>query len=178
MNDLSDLFGGVPFDPAAVEPQDDFQVLPPGKYPVLIEEAEVKITKGQTGRYIYLKMKILDGPGKNRYVFDRINIQNPSTICVTIGLKTLSALARAIGLQAVESTTQLLNQVVIAHVKVKDEQNNVRTYSASGQPAQPGGPVAPTPPVATEETPQELAAPVAPLEPAAPAPTTTLPWER
>jgi len=180
MNNLSDLFGGVPFDPAAVEPQDDFQVLPPGKYPVLIEEAEVKVNKKQTGHLIYLKMKILDGPGKGRYVFDQINIQNPSQQCVEIGLKTLSALARAIGLQAVESTTQLLNQVVVAHVKVKDEQNNVRTYSSAGQPGGPVAPVAaPVVPVATPEpapafTPVTCVAPdgqqIAPTAPATPTP--------
>ena len=170
MPDLSDLFGGVPFDPATVEPQGDFQVLPPGKYPVLIEGAEVRVTKKQTGHYIYLKMKILDGPGVGRYFFDQINIQNPSTECVEIGLRTLSALGRAIGTGPITDTNQLLNQVVIAHVKVKDEQNSVRTYSATGQPAQQPQQVAS---VALTQAPAP--APVAPVAPAAVLPPTVTP---
>ena len=201
MPDLSDLFGGVPFDPATVEPQGDFQVLPPGKYPVLIEGAEVRVTKKQTGHYIYLKMKILDGPGVGRYFFDQINIQNPSTECVEIGLRTLSALGRAIGTGPITDTNQLLNQVVIAHVKVKDEQNSVRTYSATGQPAQqpqqvasvaptqapapvPVAPVAPAPtvaPVAPVYQPPIAGAPIAPTPvaaPVAPGAATVPPWQR
>lgn len=140
-NDLAAIFGGIAFEPATIEPQTDFPVLPPGKYPVLIEEAEVRQTKKGDGHYIRLVMKVLDdGLYKGRKVFDQINIQNPSTQCVEIGLRTLSALGRALGLQAITDSAQLVNQVVIAHVKVKDDQNNVRTYSATA-----GNPSAPTP---------------------------------
>ena len=99
MNDLSDLFGSEPFDPFSVEPQSDFPVIKPGKYPVLIKVAEVRQTKKETGHYIYLDMELLDGEGKGQHVFDQINIHNPNTQCVEIGLKELSALVRALGLQ-------------------------------------------------------------------------------
>ncbi len=113
MNDLSEIFGGVPFDPSSVK-----SAYSPGKYPVLIKVAEIRQTKAGTGHYIYLDEEILDGDRKGQHLFDQINIQNPSAQCVEIGLRTLSALARAIGLQTVTDTTQLLNQVVVAHVKV------------------------------------------------------------
>ena len=132
MPDLTDFFDGAPFNPLSVEPQDDITFIKPGKYSVLIEKAEVKITNKRTGHLISLQMQVLDeGPFKGRKVFDNINIQNPSTQCVEIGMRTLAALAQAIGIVAVEDTSQLLNQVVVAHVKVKDEQNSVRTYSAA-----------------------------------------------
>ena len=134
-NDLAAIFGGTPFTPATVEPATDFDVYPPGEYPVLIEAAEVKQTKAGTGHLLRLTMQILDGPHRGRKLFDNINLQNPSAQCTEIGMRTLSALGRAIGLQAITDTDQLLNQVVVAHVKVKDNQNNVRTYSASGQQA-------------------------------------------
>ena len=130
MIDLQQLFGGSGFDTHSVEPQQDFTALPPGKYPVIVEKAEVKPTKAQTGHYLEITMSVLDGQFKNRKLWDRINIQNPSTQCVEIGLRSLAALGQALGLTSVQSTDQLLNGVCIAHVKVKDEQNEVRTYSA------------------------------------------------
>ena len=135
MSDLCDFFEQQPFFVDSIEAQTDFEILPPGKYLVLIDKAEVQPNKKKNGHYIYLEMKIIDGQYKGRKFFDWINIDNPSTQCVEIGLRCLAALGQAIGLQAVTSVNELLNQTVIAHVKVKDEQNNVRTYSAPG--AQP-----------------------------------------
>jgi len=154
-NDLANFFSGSAFDPFTVEPQGDFPIIPPGKYPVLTGVAGVCATRKGTGHYIKLPMTILDGPCKSRKLFDNINIDNPSQECVEIGLRTLSALAQAIGLQAVTDTDQLSNQVVIAHVKVKDDQNSVRTYSSPGGVAPPTAPgpaperAAPTAPPAT-----------------------------
>lgn len=200
-NDLAALFGGG-FQPATVEPQTDFQVLPPGKYPCLIEAAEVKQTKALTGHYIRLTLSVLDGQYKNRKLFDQINIQNPSAQCVEIGRRCLSALGRAIGLQVITDTAQLLQGVVIAHVKVgKDQngndQNNIRTYSAPteagptrvdvARPAYMASPdPAPTPaPTAAPVTPPPVASPAPVAVPqsvaqqAATAPTTASPpWAR
>jgi hypothetical protein len=136
VNDLQQIFGGG-FDTNSVEPQEDFEVLPPGKYPVLIEKAEVKQTKVGTGNYLALKLSILDGPGKNRKLFDNINIANPSTQCVEIGLRCLAALGQAIGLTAISDTAQLVNKTCVAHVKVKGNCNEIRTYSALPQNPNP-----------------------------------------
>ena len=130
-NDLANFLGGAGFDPRSVEPQSDFEAIPPGKYIVLIEEAEVKQTKAGNGHYINLRLSVIEGPHKNRKVFDNINIDNPSAQCVEIGLRSLSALGLALGLNAITDTAQLLNRIVTAHIKVKDDQNSVRTYSAA-----------------------------------------------
>jgi len=137
MSDLQSVFGNSGFDTNSVEPQSDFEVLPPGKYPVLIEKAEVKQTKAGTGHYISLCLCVLDGPAKNRKLFDNINIQNPSQQCVDIGLRQLAALGQAIGLTCVNDTNQLVNKACLAHVKVKDDRNEVRTYSKLGNVAAP-----------------------------------------
>ncbi len=157
MSDLGNFFGAG-FDPRSVEPQSDFEVLPPGKYPVLVESAEVKQTKNGDGHYIKLQLSILDGPGKGRKLWDQINIANPSQQCVEIGLRSLAALGQAIGLSAISDTSQLLNKTCEAHVKVRKDvqygdKNEIRTYSAlmqsiipqqaappsQGQPAQSSG---------------------------------------
>lgn len=135
-NDLERFFGGAAFTPSTIAPQGDFEVIPPGKYPVLIEDAEMVQTKKGTGHFLKLTMVILDGQYKNRKIWDQINIDNPSADCVEIGMREFAALGLALGLQAITDTTQLLRGVVIAHVKVKDDRNYVRTYSAPTE-AQP-----------------------------------------
>lgn len=143
MNDnLAQIFG-QDFDVASIPPSVDY--IPPCKPPCLIESAEVKQTKAGTGHYIALVLIVLDGPYKNRKLFVNINIDNPSEKCVEIGRATLASLWKALGLVAVKSTDQVLNQVVVPHVRVKDGQNVVNTFSASvAQPAPTAPPIAPS----------------------------------
>ena len=165
MSDLQQLFGGPGFDTHSVPPQEDFIVLPPGKYPVMIEKAEVKTTKSGTGHYLEVQLSVLDGQAKNRKVWDRINIQNPSEKCVEIGLRSLAALGQALGLASIQDTNQLLNGVCIACIKVKDEQNEVRTYMPLTSAYAPGVPqvpfIAPPPYVAPPAVYQPPASPTA-----------------
>ena len=165
--DLAQIFGGA-FDPNSVEPAADFEVLPPGKYPCLIEESELKSTKKGDGYYVKLVMSVLDGQFKGRKVFDNINISNPNQQAMEIGQRSLSALALAIGLPAVTDTAQLANQCVVASVKVKDGDNQVRTYLPIGgqQPPQQSPPAQyqqpqQTQPPAQQPPQQQTAAPPA-----------------
>ena len=146
MSSLQELFG-IPFDTHSVAPAEDFVAVPPDKYPVVVEKAEVKTTKKGDGHYIELTLTILDGQYKNRKVWDRINIHNPNAQCVEIGLRSLAALGQAIGLASISATEQLINQVCIAHVKVKDGSNEVRTYSAVQGYVSPSQPVTQAAPV-------------------------------
>ena len=129
MSDLAEFFS--PEELASTEAQTDFVVLPPGKYPVRIEKSKVQRTKSGNGHFVYLEMLILDEQFKNRKLFDRINVDNPSQICKEIGMRCMAALRDAVGF-VITDTDQLLNQIVIAHVTVKKDQNEVRTYSAPG----------------------------------------------
>ena len=79
-------------------------------------------------------MSILDGQYKNRKLFDHINIDNPNQKCVEIGLSCLSALGKSLGIAKLSDSAQLVNGVCVAHVKVRDEQNVVRTYSKVDSP--------------------------------------------
>ncbi len=163
MSNLAAIFGPG-FDTNTVEPQGDFDVLPPGKYPVVIDKAEVKQTKKMDGHYLSLTMTVADGGYKGRKLWPKIQIQNPSQECVKIGLRTLSALGKATGVTYISDANQFLGKTCIAHVKVKDEQNEIRTYSAMEGPVATQ-PVAPapttqyavppqTPPYAQEQAPQ------------------------
>lgn len=178
-NGLAGFFGDEGFDPYSIEPQKDFEPISPGKYPVLIEAAECKQTKAGNGFYLKLTLSVLDGQHKGRKVWDNINIENPSAQCVEIGLKTLAALGQAIGIPKLKDESQLLNQVAIAHVKVKDGQNSVRTYSsvqatASAALVVPDAPQPAPVPVAPAAAPVYSIAPLtpaaSPIAPVAPAP--------
>jgi len=139
--DLRGFFGDA-FDPATVEPSEDYVALLPGKYPVIIDSAEVKETKAGNGHYIKVALSVLEGPSKNRKLWDNINIDNPSEKCVEIGMRQLSAICQAVGLTAIRDTAELSGKTCIAHVKVDGDGNSIRTYSsvathqAEGQPVQ------------------------------------------
>ena len=131
--DVSQFFGGQPFDPTSVAPAEDFVVLPAGDYPAMIEETDVKQTKAKNGHYFEFKFLIIDGPAKGRYLWDRMNIDNPSEKAVAIAQRSLSALVNAtIGAVPFVNTDQLKNKSCILVVKTKDNENSIRTYKAMG----------------------------------------------
>jgi hypothetical protein len=129
-DDLAKIFGGG-FDGQGYEPQHDFDVLPPGKYECLIEKAGVKQTKKGDGSYLELTLQVIqDGAYKNRKLWDRINIENPSEECQRIGRSKLEALRQAVlPSETLKDTSQLVSRVCVASVKVKDNNNEIRTYS-------------------------------------------------
>lgn len=173
MDDLSQFFGEAGFDTATVPPMDDVIPIPPGKYTCLIEKAEIKKTKTGTGHGLAVSFSVVEGNHTGRKVFDFINIENLNNVCQEIGRRVLSALVQGVGLQRLGPVAELVNKVVVAHVKVKGDRNDVRTYSAPvaapAPPFVPGSyPVGPVVPVAAPMVP--VAAPthvptVGPVQP-------------
>lgn len=133
--DLTHIFGQQGFAPNSVEPTNDFEVIPPGEYPVIIDKADGRPTKNGNGFGVNLEMSILDGQYKYRKLFMFINLSSHSQKAEEIGQKEFSALGRAIGLSAITNTNQIVQQTVIAHVKVKENQNRIRTFSSIAQQA-------------------------------------------
>ncbi len=137
MADLTGFFDGQGFDPETAPPD----VVPPGDYTVQIDASSIKETKAKDGHYIEVEMTILDEcPSKGCYLWDYLNIHNKNPKAVEMAKRSLGALSVASGIPDLKDTDMLLQKVVIACVKVKDDQNNIRTYKVAGQ-AQ----VAPTP---------------------------------
>jgi hypothetical protein len=176
MSGLQTVFGQDGFDTNSVDPQQDFVVLPPGEYVVEIEKSDVKETKSRNGSYLEVQMVVIDGAHKGRKLWDRINVSNPNQDCERIGLACLSALGRACGIPKLNDEALLLQQIVVAHVKVKDSsfgaQNNVRTYSSlkdyqAKQQQQPTQPQQILPP-AQQAPPQQPVQPAAPTQVASP----------
>lgn len=140
MADLSGAFdGGAGYVPGSVEPI-SFEDLPAGDYPVVIVESEMKDTKDRLGRYLNLTMKIFEGTGKNRTVFDRFNLVNRNQTAVTIAKQQLEALCRAIGMKdPIRDSAQLHNKPFVIRLgyaeRAKDggliaegQRNEVKAY--------------------------------------------------
>ncbi len=143
-DDLTRVFGDNGFDTDSVPAQTNF--LPPGKYPCLVEEAELKENSKGTGLFVKLVLTILEGLYKNRKFFCNINIKHSeSQECVDIGLRTLASLGKALGLKAVTNLNQVRNQVVIAHATVKKEQNVVNVFSSAASFTATPGDISPSP---------------------------------
>ncbi len=80
MSNLAAIFGAG-FDTNTVEPQGDFEVIPPGKVPVVIDKSEVKLTKKHLQNSILLAqdwkqsldfiIKTVGKPSKER-MYDKV----------------------------------------------------------------------------------------------------------
>ena len=72
------------FDATQVEPTSDFEPIPAGKYVAVITDSEVKDTKSGRGSYLQLAFQITEGEYKNRFLWARLNLENPNQTAVKI----------------------------------------------------------------------------------------------
>ena len=128
MSDIFDVLGDE-FDAQEFDPMTDFTLLPPGKYPVEIEEADVLPTKSGNGHYLKLKLRVCDGEFRGAPLYDNLNIDNPNQTTVLIAKRVLTSICEALGRKRIKDSAELVGGKLTAHVKVKDEQNRIRTYS-------------------------------------------------
>ena len=94
----------------------------------------MKPTKKGDGEYLELKMEVLEGSYKGRWLFDRLNLRNPNKTAVEISERTLVALGKACGIQSLTDSSQLRGIPITATVKVKQSEaygasNDVSGYS-------------------------------------------------
>lgn len=159
----------ITFDATHIEPADTFDVLPKGKYLCMAVASEIKPTKSGTGDYLEITFEVIDGQGKGRKIWERLNIRNANKKAEEISQRQLSALCRSIGVLNLSDTDQLHNIPVVLDVDIEqregyDPQNRVKGYSGSGSTA----------PVASNAA---LRA-TAPAAPAAPAASGAPVWKR
>ncbi len=131
---------GQNFNANEYEAMGDFSPIPAGEYPAVITESEWKATKDQTGQYLQMKVEVIDGEFKDRTLFVRLNLQNKSTQAMDIAKRELATIAKAVGEQYVQDSSQLHNKPMIIKVAVKpaDGQygasNEIKNYLPFGQP--------------------------------------------
>ena len=112
------------FDANKVEPATPFEAIPAGKYLAMITQSEMKPNKSSTGRFLELAFTIIEGEFKNRQVWARLNLENPSSIAVAIARSELSALCRAVGVMTPNDSVELHNLPLVIRVKCKKRKDN------------------------------------------------------
>lgn len=107
--------------------------LPAGEYVAQVIEDQMKQTKAGNGQYLELKMEVLDGPHKGRWIFDRLNLQNPNKVAVEISERQLLALGKACGIATLKDSSELrgIPMTVVLKIRTSAEYgdtNEVVTY--------------------------------------------------
>ena len=143
------------FDANQVEPNVGFEPVPANKYIVMITASEMKPTKNGDGSYLELELTILEGPYKDRKVWDRLCLNHPNAQTVKIARGYLSAICRAVGVLQPKDSCELHNipMCITVQCKKRDDNdeitNEVRAYAkmerAAGKPQQ-AAPTDNTPP--------------------------------
>ena len=134
---MADLHG---FDANQVEPSQDFEPIPAGKYLAVVTESEMKPTKAGNGQYLQLTFEVLDGPYKGRKLWARLNLDNPNAQAVQIARAELSAVCRAVGVLAPKDSAELHDLPLVIHVKCRKREdtgeitNEIRGYARKETP--------------------------------------------
>ena len=134
------------FDANEVEPTTDFDPVPAGKYVTVITESEVKPNKAGTGSYLQLTFQIIEGEYKGRFLWARLNLDNPNVTAVKIARGELSAVCRAVGVMTPKDSVELHDLPLVVKVKCKKRAdtseltNEIAGYepkeAAAGKPIQ------------------------------------------
>lgn len=134
------------FDANQVDPATDFEAIPAGKYLAVITDSEVKANKSGTGSYLQLAFQIIEGEYKGRFVWSRLNLDNPNATAVKIARAELSAVCRAVGIMAPNDSVELHNLPLVISVKCKKRAdtgelaNEIKGFAkkeaAAGKPVQ------------------------------------------
>ena len=80
-----------------VEEAGQFHLIPEGNYKAVIVKDKLCDTKDGTGKYLKVRVQIIDGPEKGNAIDDIINLQNRSDIATRIGQGTLKKICRIVG---------------------------------------------------------------------------------
>lgn len=154
------LSGGL--DPEKIPEEKNFDLIPPGAHPVIIDDAIIKPTKSGDGHLVEVALSIISGVCKGRKLWARFNIDNPSAECVRIGCSQLAGLARATGVGAFDDVRVLIRKSCVAHVIVKGEYNEIKKYEAYGDALSVQTPPAPAAPAPAPAPVQYEPAPITP----------------
>jgi hypothetical protein len=154
------------FNARDIEPAKNVSdVIPTGKYDVVISKTERKPTKSGNGEYLQLEFTIIQGPHADRKVWSRLNLDNPNPIAVSIAKAELSAICRAVGVLTPSDSSELQDIPLNIDIRIEKrvdtggETNVVKGFYPAVQvavqkpelvdfpPREPKAPAAPTAPI-------------------------------
>ena len=134
------------FNAAEVEPTTDFEAIPAGKYLAVITESENKANRAGNGSYLQLTFQIIEGEYKGRFLWARLNLDNPNATAIKIARSELSAICRAVRVLQPKDSRELHDLPLVISVKCRKRpetgelQNEIKGYaekeSLQGKPMQ------------------------------------------
>lgn len=148
----------VDWNPGEYETGRTFEVMPRGRYLTMVADSELKKTKAGDGSYLEFEFRIVRPDAhKNRPLWARLNVKNPSQEAQRIGREQFNALCEACGMQKeqVDDTAKLHNKPVICIVDVeksnRDPNKEVNVVTGWLKPSQGDASVASSYKVPTRE---------------------------
>lgn len=126
------------YDAGDYEPQHDFSPIPPGEYRVVIVESEMRESRSGKGRYLWLKMQVVEGEHDSRLLFDQLNIQHSNETAQRIARERLSSICHQIGVMKPRDSGELHDKPFVVNVVIKrgddgTDRNKVKNYAAKTQ---------------------------------------------
>lgn len=110
------------FNAAEIEPSAPRGTIPAGKYKAVITASEERPTKAMTGTKLALTLQIIEGPHQGAYLYDNLNVNNPSATAQEIAQRQLSAICRAVGVYTPNDSSDLHNKPLMVTVKVENSE--------------------------------------------------------
>lgn len=122
------LLPGGKFNAEEIDPVSSFSPIPPGQYPVMIVDSEMKQTSAGDGEYLKLTFKVIQGEFEGRFLWLNLNLVNKNKQAVEIAERELSSICHAIEVLDPEDSQELHGIPMCAKVKVKPPKDG---YDAS-----------------------------------------------
>jgi len=138
LGDIADVYGGTPVDTNRGDAATGFEPIPAGWWPTCIDRAEIQKTKSGNGMVLLLELTIVGDHHCGRKIWPRINIQNPNTQAMDIGMRELAALGQACGHEMLSDTSELTGKTIESRLVVRPArdgypaENSVRSYRPVG----------------------------------------------
>jgi hypothetical protein len=107
------------FNANNVEPANDFDPIPAGKYLAVITASQMKETKNKTGDYLELVFQIVEGEYKTRLLSARLCLNHPTPTTSKIARSQLADICKAVGVLTPGDSAELHNLPLIINVKLK-----------------------------------------------------------
>ena len=111
------------FDATTVEPVNDFDPIPAGKYLAVITASQFKENKNKTGQYLELTFQILEGDYKNRLLWARLCLSHPNQTTAKFARGYLAAICQAVGVLTPQDSAELHNLPLVINVVSEEKYN-------------------------------------------------------
>src|SRR5688500_2908310 len=110
----------VNFNPSEAPSREDigFDPLPPGEYKAIVTESDVVVPKSGDGQMMKLKLEIVEGQYKGRYLFENLCVEHSKEKVAQIAQARLREYCEALSISMLNDTQQLHDRPFLVTVKV------------------------------------------------------------